>query len=175
RRRPRGGSQHGGAGDGAVGGDGVGALVEAAQGGGERAGVLRGLGEEGAGGAGAGHDGAEGSGGAAGVEDRGQPGTQGQGRRLQVVGERRAEPAGVSGGERGRQAGVQAGFGGVRAQPVVLGEHRRGGQAALGQGEDPVERAGGRQRGQELASPGADGGVAEQREGHVAAEVGGEV
>ena len=76
-------------------------------------------------------------------------------RSLEVVGQRRRR-----GRARRRCAGrcISAGLGdaararpAAAAQPVALGIHRRGGQAALAEGEDPVVGAAGEHRGEHLA------------------------
>ena len=82
---------------------------------------------------------------------------QHQRRGLQVVAQRPAERLGVAGGERRHQlvggpwpAALLAEGG---AQPIALGIDLRGGQAAVGEREDPVEPASGRRRRQPLPRP----------------------
>ena len=137
------------------------------------------LDEEGHGRPGPGDDAAEGPELEPRVEHVAERGTQRDRGGLQVVGQRGAEGARVTGAQGGHQlrSWARAGRAAARvaAQPVALGIHGGGREAALAEREHPVVAAPGQHRREHLAATGAHRGAATEQEGHVAAELGGDL
>ena len=130
--------------------------------------------DERAGRAASGHDAAEGAEVLAHLQHLPQGRAQRDRRRLQVVVQGLAQEHRVAGADGLHEHVGHVGVGNAAPgpEPVALGVDRRGRQAAVGQGEHPVEGATGQHRRQLLPPAGADGRAAVQGERHVRAQLG---